>query len=77
MEELKNQTLDIPPLRPKQEIAAVEPRVDLTIDSTQDENETLKLKIKEVEGRDPRTATSVVTISDNDIPATNLWESLI
>ena len=77
MEELKNQTLDIPPLRPKPEIAAVEPRVDLTIDSTQDENETLKLKIKEVEGRDPRTATPVVTILDNNIRATNPWESLI
>ena len=66
MEELKNQTFDIPSLRPKQEIAAVEPRVDLTIDSTQDENETLKLKIEEVEGWDPRTATRVVTISDNN-----------
>ena len=66
MEELKNQTFDIPPLRPKQEIVAVEPRVDLTIDSTQDENETLKLKIEEVEGWDPRTATRVVTISDNN-----------
>ena len=77
MAELKNQTFDIPPLRPKPEIAAVEPRVDLTIDSTQDENETLKLKIKEVEGRDPRTATPVVTILDNNIRATNPWESLI
>ena len=77
MAELKNKTFDIPPLRPKPEIAAVEPRVDLTIDSTQDENETLKLKIKEVEGRDPRTATPVVTILDNNIRATNPWESLI
>ena len=66
MEELKNQTFDIPSLRPKQEIAAVEPRVDLTIDSEQDKYEALKLKIEEVEGRDPQTATRVVTISDNN-----------
>ena len=54
MEELKtNQMSEIPPLRPKLEIPALEPRVDLTIDSTEeDENESLKSKIEEIEGRD-------------------------
>ena len=46
IEELRtNQMSDLPPLRPK-----LEARVDLTIDST-DEDENLKLKIKEIEGR--------------------------
>ena len=49
IEELRtNQMSDLPPLRPK-----LEARVDLTIDST-DEDENLKLKIKEIEGRDSR-----------------------
>ena len=54
IEELKtNQISEIPPLRPKLEIPALEPRVDLTIDSTEeDENESLKSKIEEIEGRD-------------------------
>ena len=48
IEELRtNQMSDLPPLRPK-----LEARVDLTIDSTEEEDENLKLKIKEIEGRD-------------------------
>ena len=54
IKELKNQASDIPPLRPKLEIAAQELKVDLTIDSTEDENENLKSKIEIVEGRDSR-----------------------
>lgn len=53
IEELKVQT-DIPPQRPKHEILVVGPIVDLTIDSAEEENEALKKKINEIEGRDSR-----------------------
>ena len=66
IEELKNLTSDIPPLRPKLEVEA--PRVDLTIDSTEDENETLKSKIAEVEGRDPRSLKNIRQNFMNDCP---------
>ena len=53
IEELKSQT-DMPPHRPKLEIPVVDPIVDLTMDSAEEENEALKKKIKEIEGRDSR-----------------------
>ena len=53
IEELRTNQISDPPLRQKQEA-----RVDLTIDSTDDdENENLKLKIKEIEGRDSRKSS--------------------
>ena len=52
IEELKDQTSDIPPKRPKLEIAALESRIDLTIDTTGDEDESSQSKIEEIEGRD-------------------------
>ena len=53
--ELKDQTSVNPPKRPKLEIAALESRIDLTIDSTGDEDESSQSKIEEIEGRDSRS----------------------
>ena len=55
IEELKDQTSDIPPKRPKLEIAALESRIDLTMDTTGDEDESSQSKIEEIEGRDSRS----------------------